>query len=72
MAGQIRGEDVWLILSSGFEMRLGAGGGIAQLLFGTTECLSPSFAGEVDDRIVQWTWWSETVKNEISSLPTFE
>lgn len=71
--------DVWLRSEAGgqgmFDFRLGAGGAIAELRdiqADNKRLLSPSFQGEATDRIIQWTWWSETVTNVVEGLPAFE
>ena len=70
---EFEGDDVWLKLSSGgsnaFALRLGAGGAVSEIKGGGQSLLSPSFQGEVTDRIMQWTIWSDTVTNRVASLP---
>lgn len=70
---EVEGEDVWLKLSAGgsntFALRLGAGGAISEINGGGKSLLSPSFQGEVTDRVIQWTIWSDTVTNRVASLP---
>lgn len=70
---EVEGEDVWLKLSAGgsntFALRLGAGGAISEIKGGGKSLLSPSFQGEVTDRVIQWTIWSDTVTNRVASLP---
>lgn len=71
--------DVWLRSAADgqgmFDFRLGAGGAIAEMRdvqAGAKRLLSPSFQGEATDRIIQWTWWSDSITNPIAGLPAFE
>jgi hypothetical protein len=72
-------NDVWLRSyyngQGMFDFRLGAGGAIAQMRdvqASYKRLLSPSYSGEVTDRIIQWTWWSDSITNVVAGLPTFE
>ena len=66
------GTDIWLY-SKGFKFRIGCGGAISNILNERgEELLSPSYKDEKTDRIIQWTIWSETLKNAVPLLPTFE
>jgi hypothetical protein len=71
--------DVWLVSLEGnapqFEMRIGAAGAIAgfrELSDGIRPMLAPPFKDEVTDRVIQWTTWSDSVKNRVAGLPEFE
>jgi|GEM_PF-2088270 len=72
-------RDIWLRSSCDgvlmFDYRLGAGGAIAEMRdvpSGNKRLLSPSFQGEATDRIIQWTWWSDSITNAVAGLPSFE
>lgn len=66
------GTDIWLY-SKGFKLRIGCGGAISSILNANgEELLSPSYKNEKTDRIIQWTIWSETLKNMVPLLPAFE
>ncbi|MCE5276881.1 MAG: PEP-CTERM sorting domain-containing protein [Planctomycetaceae bacterium] len=75
----VSGGDIWLASSGGgvptFDYRIGASGAISEMRDvpdAYQRLLSPSYAGEATDRIVQWTAWSNTVRYEATSLPDFE
>ena len=58
-----------------FDYRIGAGGAIAELRSipdGFQRLLSPTFNGELTDRVIQYTTWSETITNPVPGLPQFE
>jgi hypothetical protein len=56
-----------------YKMYLGAAGVIGKLQTDEDkDLLSPSFMDEKTDRVIQWTLWSNTLKNKITTLPEFE
>lgn len=72
-------NDLWLVSLEGnapqFEMRIGAAGTVAgfrELSGEIRPMLAPPFKDEVTDRVIQWTVWSDSVKNRIAALPEFE
>lgn len=72
-------DDIYLQNSKNkkpmFRFRLGAGGSISELFAvcaSNQSMLSPSFQGEVTDRIIQWTIWDHGLKNPDSPSKKFE
>ena len=72
-------NDIWMrTFDDGqpiFDYRLGAGGSVAEVRNipnGFQRLLSPSFNGELTDRVIQYTTWSNTVLNVVPELPAFE
>ena len=72
-------NDVWMRTFDGgepmFDYRLGAGGSVAEVRNipnGFQRLLSPTFNGELTDRVVQYTTWSNSVVNVVPGLPAFE
>jgi hypothetical protein len=70
-----RGAHVWLESyradKLSFEYRIGSAGVISALndrLDGVS-FLAPSFRGEITDRVIQWTLWSNGIKNPVAGLP---
>ena len=66
--------DVWFTLLDGstplFDFRLGAGGCIAEMrnaTTGYTEMLTPSYAGEHTDRVLQYSFWVNNVQGTTSA-----
>ncbi|HEX3728249.1 MAG TPA: hypothetical protein VHV47_00460 [Opitutaceae bacterium] len=63
---QVRGSDLWLTAAENgaprFDLRLGAGGSIAELdlLPGGTNLLAAPFGDNETDRVMQWTLWSDS------------
>ena len=58
-----------------FDFRIGPGGVIAELRDtqdSYAALLSPSYKGEPTDRVVQWTWWSNSLVNMNPTLPDYE
>jgi hypothetical protein len=60
-------SDVWLTAAldgtSLFDLRLGAGGSIAELRYrpnGDTDLLANPYGNNDTDRVIQWTLWSDT------------
>lgn len=73
----ILNQDIWLQYSSTdgqiYKLRLGSTGAISNIINSeSTELLCPSYQDEKTDRIIQWTLWSETLQNPITTLPKFE
>lgn len=72
-------NDVWVrtFYQGGekFDFRIGPGGVIAELRDtqdSYAALLSPSYKGEPTDRVVQWTWWSNSLVNMNPTLPDYE
>ena len=58
-----------------FDFRIGAGGAISEMRDCTDEdqpLLAPTNKGEVTDRVIQWTAWSESVNHRVAKLPKSE
>ncbi len=52
---------------------IGAGGALSAIINSRGEqLLSPSFADEKTDRIIQWTLWSHSLTRVVPNLPEFE
>lgn len=72
-------DNVWLQSSYNdqemFDYRIGAGGAVAEMRDvknNYRRLLSPSYQGEVTDRIIQWTWWSDSITKEVADVRPFE
>ena len=68
LRSKFRGQDM-------FDFRLGAGGSIAEfrdVAHNATRLLSPTFKGELTDRVIQWTWWCDSLVERQEKLPEFE
>ncbi len=72
-------NDVWVrTFKNGgeqFDFRIGPGGVISELRDpqdGYSALLSPSYKGEPTDRVIQWTWWSNSLTNQNPQLPDYE
>lgn len=53
-----------------FDFRIGAGGAMSELRWvpaGYAALISPSYAGEQTDRIIQTTWWDHNLKSNTSA-----
>lgn len=68
------GTDLWLKSTKNgqemFDYRLGAGGAISEMRDAPDSyqaLLASSYAGEVTDRIVQSTFWSQNIQNDIKN-----
>ncbi len=64
---QVRGADLWLTAAENgtprFDLRLGAGGAIAELdlLPGGADLLAAPYGANETDRVMQWTLWSDSI-----------